>query len=199
MATQDLAAAALEEHRRGRRRLIGAITIALLMVAFLPMLFDAEPQTRELRAPLSIPARDTAAPLPDNLSSQPVAPLAAPRPANGSAPAKAAPQPPPVSADRSVPAAAAPPAAAPAPTPAEVTPLAGFAVQIGAFRDAGRIDELKARLVALQINHFLERRASAQGEVTRLRAGPFKTRAQADAAAARLASHGIQGDVVTLP
>ena len=40
----EISATELELKRRGRRRLIGAITIGLLAIVFLPMIFDSEPR-----------------------------------------------------------------------------------------------------------------------------------------------------------
>jgi DedD protein len=72
-------------------------------------------------------------------------------------------------------------------------------VQLGAFREQKRIDELRRRLSALKINYFLERRPAADGELVRFRAGPFATRAEADKAARTLAANGLTGKVVALP
>jgi DedD protein len=57
----------LELKRRGRRRLIGAIAIALLLVVFLPMFFDSEPRrggADEKEVVLTLPAKEGLPPLP---------------------------------------------------------------------------------------------------------------------------------------
>jgi DedD protein len=67
----ELSAAELDLKRRGRRRLIGAVTIGLLAVVILPMVFDhepksntAQPATAKQEIEIRIPPKDAAAPLP---------------------------------------------------------------------------------------------------------------------------------------
>lgn len=70
MATEkasQISAIELELKRRGRRRLIGAITIGLLAVVFLPMIFDSEPKREKANnqeIAIQIPSRDGQAALP---------------------------------------------------------------------------------------------------------------------------------------
>ena len=40
----EISAAELELNRRGKRRLIGAVTLGALAVVILPMIFDSEPK-----------------------------------------------------------------------------------------------------------------------------------------------------------
>src|SRR5512132_1691626 len=61
-----------EIRRRGRRRLIGAIALVMLLVVFVPMILDSEPRPSQPVAP--IPARDNAPALP---APKPAAPAAA--------------------------------------------------------------------------------------------------------------------------
>lgn len=237
-----------EERQRGRRRLIGAVTIAALMVVFLPMLFDSDPPPRQSNLSLTIPAKDgvSALTIPNQPATQEpskaakATPASAPPNVTAAAPATVPPAtasstPPTVVAGPAAsPSAAAPPArppavvaslepakpaspvappikaappstgAAPASTPATTkpekaeSPLAGFAVQLGAFRDAKRVDDLKKRLADLKINHFLERRDTADGELVRFRAGPFSSRAEAEAIQKKLAANGLEGSIVSL-
>ena len=51
---------ASEIRRRGRRRLIGAIAIAVLLVVFVPMILDSQPRGPRNPPALEIPAKDTA-------------------------------------------------------------------------------------------------------------------------------------------
>ena len=67
----ELSATELELKRRGRRRLIGAATIGLLGIVFLPMIFDGEPKPDPSRLTLGkqeisvqVPAKDSLPPLP---------------------------------------------------------------------------------------------------------------------------------------
>ena len=71
-----------EVKRRGRQRLIGAITLVLLLVVFVPMILDPEPRTKRPEPTLTIPAKDNAPPLPSpapvaEAKSPPAAPVAA--------------------------------------------------------------------------------------------------------------------------
>lgn len=62
----------LPEKKRARRRLVGAIALALAVAVGLPMLLDSEPKPIASDIAIQIPSRDRAAPLP-----MPAAPTAA--------------------------------------------------------------------------------------------------------------------------
>lgn len=174
--------------RRGRRRLIGAIALVMLLVVFVPMILDSEPRPARHAPALEIPSRDNAPPLPE-----PAPPTRAPP-----TPAPAAPAPP-VGAK---PQAEAPKAAlvepVVAPAPAADPPLTGFAVQVGAFRDEARLEEAREKLAAAGVVHYTERLETSSGPLTRLRAGPFATREAAEGALARLKRAAVEGNVVSL-
>jgi len=75
----------LELKRRGRRRLIGAITLGLLAVVFLPMIFDSEPRRsgsamKPQEISVQLPARDGqgALPAPSVAAAPPAAAVATP-------------------------------------------------------------------------------------------------------------------------
>src|SRR4051794_36131924 len=55
---------ASEIRRRGRRRLLGAVTLVLLLVVFVPMILDSEPRPQRSQPSLAIPPKENAAPLP---------------------------------------------------------------------------------------------------------------------------------------
>lgn len=83
----EISAAELEIKRRGRRRLIGAVTIGLLAIIFLPMIFDSEPgrnksatKSGSQEISIQIPPKEGLPPLPapSTASSTPVAPKAPP-------------------------------------------------------------------------------------------------------------------------
>lgn len=190
-----------EIRRRGRRRLIGAIALVMLLVVFVPMVLDSEPRPARNEPATRIPPRDSAPPLP--------APPAAVAPAPSAAPAK-------VGAQSAAPTAEVPKAAAPArpdaavvepvkpqaETPAKVADAAklqGFAVQVGAFRDEAKLKQSREKLAAAGVVHYTERLDSKAGPLTRLRAGPFATRAEAEAALVKLKRATIDGKVVALP
>ena len=89
----EISAAELEIKRRGRRRLVGAVTIGLLAIVFLPMIFDSEPvrnqsptKSGSQEISIQIPPKDGLPPLPapsamSAASVPPKAPVAAPIPA----------------------------------------------------------------------------------------------------------------------
>jgi DedD protein len=185
---------ASEIRRRGRQRLIGAVAIAVLLVVFVPMILDKEPRTDHPEPSLAIPPKDKVEPLPAPAKAR----VAAPAPAE---PAKA-----PVEAPKPAEAPTAP-TAAPKSVPAPVQPLQtaatpkleGFAVQVGAFKDEAKLKQAREKLAAAKIPHYIERRDTPSGELTRLRAGPFPTREAADKALAAMKAASIEGQVVPLP
>ena len=164
--------------RRGRQRLIGAIALVMLLVVFVPMVLDPEPSPTRPEPSLAIPPRDKVAPLPP-VPVEP--PPAAPQPA---APVAAKPPP------------AQPAAKAPA---AAVAKPAGFAVQVGAFRDEALLFQAREKLAATGVAHYTERLDAQGGGLTRLRAGPFPTREAAEAALAKIKLGALDGNVVALP
>jgi DedD protein len=201
-----------EIRRKGRQRLIGAFTIVLLAVVFVPMLLDPEPRKDRKEPVLSIPSKEGMAPLP-----APAAPKAAdaakpvepPRPGEppkaAEAPKVAAVAPkaaefksaakadkPPVKAE----AKPAEPKAPVAPQPAAVPKLEGFAIQVGAFGDEEKLKQAREKLAAAKITHFIERLPTG---LTRLRAGPYGTREAAEKALPALKAAGLDGKVVPLP
>ena len=189
---------ASEIRRRGRQRLIGAVAIAVLLVVFVPMILDSEPRPSHPEPSLTIPPKDKVEPLP---------PPAAARSAD-TAPKVAEAPPPPAKAPDAPKAAETPPKAAPAtppkpavvPAPADAAPkLEGFAVQVGAFKDESKLKQARDKLVAAKIPHYIERRDTSAGELTRLRAGPFPTREAAEKALAVMKDASMSGQVVPLP
>jgi DedD protein len=172
--------------RRGRRRLVGSIALVLVAVIVLPWIFDPQPRQT---APVSvrIPNEDESA----------FKPKAVPKPA----PPKEAPK---VEVKPEAPATQAEdkPAAAPVkpgPDPAEraraEAALANvqFVVPVGAYAEP---EGVVAKLKAARIPYFTEPVATAQGTVTRVRAGPYATRAAAERALKQIKALGFKpGDV----
>ena len=193
---------ASEIRRRGRQRLIGAVVLVALLVVFVPMLLDSQPRTPARDTPaLQIPPKDNPTPLapPKAAATAPEAPKAAtPAPA----PAKDAPAPPEPAKTAPAPAASVavtPPKSASAadPTPAQLK--AGFAVQVGAFRDEAKLKQAREKLAGAGVVHYTERLDSKSGQLTRLRAGPFASREAAEAALVKVRRVALDGKVVPLP
>jgi DedD protein len=178
--------------RRGRRRLIGAVAIAVLLVVFVPMMLDSEPRPARNSPALEIPPKDKVPPLPP-----PAARSATPAP-QATVPVPAAPGEPASPAPASPKAAPAVPAAA-EPAKAAAPALEGFAVQVGAFKDEDKLKQARDKLAAAGIRHYIERRDTQAGGLTRLRAGPFPTREAADQALSAVKAASLDGQVVPLP
>ena len=198
---------ASEIKRRGRQRLIGAIAIAVLLVVFVPMILDSEPRPAKNGPALEIPPQDKAPPLPPPSKKAPAVTPAAPAvtpAAPAVAPVETGAQP---KAEAPAPAQAAPaPAPAPAkPAPAPAKPAAatpkleGFAVQVGAFKEEDKLKAARDKLTAAKVSHYVERVETPNGELKRLRAGPFPTREAADKALASIKAASLDGKVVPLP
>ena len=77
--------------------------------------------------------------------------------------------------------------------------LEGFAVQVGAFKDEDKLKQARDKLTAARITHYIERRDSQSGGLTRLRAGPYPTRDAAEKALAQVKAAALDGQVVPLP
>ena len=184
---------AAEVRRRGRHRLIGAIVIAILLVVFVPMILDSEPQPKRDTPALEIPSKDTPVP--------PAAPATAPAPSKQAAPTatKAAPAPQSAPAPEPAKAAAAPKRPEKVAAAAPMPKLEGFAVQVGAFKDEEKLQEARKRLAFAGISHYVERHDSPTGPLNRLRAGPYPTREAAEKALAQVKAQQLDGQVVPLP
>jgi DedD protein len=70
-----------------------------------------------------------------------------------------------------------------------------WVVQLGAYREAGNIKILLAKLKQMGVPAYTENFESPQGERTRVRAGPFKTREAAEAAKTKIRVIGVDGPV----
>ncbi|MDX2217850.1 MAG: SPOR domain-containing protein [Burkholderiales bacterium] len=249
----------LEVKRRGRHRLIGAITLAVLAVVIIPMVLDSEPRKVSKDLPLSIPAKEGLPPLPApapetakpaveapdaaktaaaDAPATPAATAAAvDKPADKDS-AKAPQKPTEKAADKAVDKPAERVAAKVAEKPAEksadksaqtakvaeskpaqkaektdtkasaktekvseksANKAEGFAIQLGAFSDAEKLAALKAKMKTAKVPVFTETVKTASGSLTRLRAGPYKTREQADKALVQVKKAGVDGQVIPLP
>lgn len=201
--------------RRARRRLIGAIVLVTAIVVALPMLLDTEPRPLGGEVSIKIPPPEKylsrVVPLPPSAEPRPAPPDRAQEPDGKAAPkfaaalgekagpdtAPAPPErkaPPPVPPQRqpAQPDAAAPEGAAAAP------PATGsFAVQVIALSDVEKVKEVREKIAAAGLDSYTEVVHTARGEVTRVRAGPYPTRAAAESAREKLQAAGLSGNIVT--
>jgi len=202
----------LELKKRSRRRLVGAIALALLAIVVLPMVMDHEPrqpaQDIQVRIPSQdaggftsriLPAKPTVTPLPP---AEPDAkPEVKPEPKPEAKPAVKPPEPAKVPEK---------PAAKPA-EPAKETAKAEEArakaalggapvvdqwvVQLGAYKEAANVKQLVAKLKQMGLPSYTEHFDSPQGARTRVRAGPFKSKDAAEKVRERIKSIGVGGTV----
>lgn len=196
---------------RVRERLVGALILVAGVVLLVPAILTgrgsapAEPPAQPMRRE-EFQVID-AAESPDEQILVPEPVVDAPRPAakaesatpvgaNAGAPAKAAPA---ESTALPAPAAKAPARdTSPQQAPAETTPPA-WAVQLGAFSNRQKAEQLVAELRKRRFPAFLfEYRASGK-VLYRVRVGPEQDRARAEEIAARLAKDGFQPVVARHP
>ena len=216
-APEDLVVAAART--QARRRLVGAVLLLAVGVVGFPLLFETQPRPLPQDMPILVPAESPAtraagrvgpaapAPVlpavPADAGVEPVvsAPVASAPAASAARAVAAAPAPVPA-ASRPKPAAATPPAAPVASPPAPAaapTPANGrWVVQVGAYNDMERLRAARAKLQLLGYASYTQDVDSPTGKRTRVRVGPFKSRAEADAVAARVKTAGLQAAVLAL-
>lgn len=220
----EISAAESEIKRRGRLRLIGAITIGLLAIVFLPMIFDSEPARNKSKIKpgsqeisIQIPPKEGLPPLlaPEPIPNAAVASIVLPvaPPAALKAPAKVEittdekrdekkdeKKPDPVTQVAKVAPALAPAlVASPKPVAKAIELSQGFVVQIGAFKDAENAKQIIAQAKVAKLPVYTDSIAISGGTVTRVRVGPFATKQKADSALAQLKLTGSDGKIVPLP
>jgi len=206
----------LQLKRRARRRLIGAVVLVTAIIVVLPMVLDSEPRPAGQEITVQIPSPDS------GIFASKVVPLPAAPDAKAVAKAPEARQPAeearkiavaPAALEPAVPVKEAPkaatekPKAAPAkksskpaakPTKPAAKPAGGkFVVQVIALADAGRAKQMQNQIAAAGIKSYTEVVKTAKGDVTRVRAGPFATRAAAEKAREQLKTLGMNGNIAT--
>lgn len=215
----------LQLKRRARRRLIGAIVLVTAIVVVLPMVLDSEPRPARQEVSVQIPSPESGVftskvvPLPAAPDSRtaskalevkpPAKPpaeekklAAAPPPAAGVAPTPIQETPKETSVPQAGPEAVKPakpaPAARPRPAKRAAKPAAGkFVVQVIALADAAKAKGMQQQIAAAGVQSYTEVVKTAKGDVTRVRAGPFATRAAAEKAREQLKALGMNGNITT--
>ncbi len=225
----ELTAAELELKRRGRRRLLGAVTMGVVAIVVLPMIFDAEPKRKDTarqEIEIQIPPKEGLAPLPTPVAPPPSAADAAPKdlPKTGDKVTPEAPPKPAIVADAPADAKPAPKAVPKADAKTEAKAVAkadpkpekkadtkvadapstkpvagGFVIQIGAYKDAENAKTVVSRMKEAKLPVFTDALAVKTGTVTRVRVGPFPTKEKAESALAEVKLAGVDGKVVPLP
>jgi len=180
--------------RRGRRRLVGAVALVLLAVIVLPMVFDPEPRRSAPPVSVRIPGEDDSA-------FKPKVPPKAPAPKALEKPAPEA-----IAEEKKAGEAkpeqkktpeAKPAARKPEPKATEAERAraeaalanAEFMIPVGAFANP---DPVIAKLAQAKLRYYTETVVTAKGTVTRVRAGPFATKAEAEKALGTLKELGLK-------
>jgi DedD protein len=68
----------------------------------------------------------------------------------------------------------------------------GYVVPLGAYASKENVKQLEAKLAKAKIKHYTETVATANGEQTRVRAGPYPSKAVAESARDKLKSLGFE-------
>jgi DedD protein len=81
----------------------------------------------------------------------------------------------------------------------KVDPRAGrFVVQVGAFSDAARAHEVRLKLEHAGLKTYTQVAETKDGRKTRVRVGPFASKAEADKAAAKIKKLGLPAGMLSL-
>ena len=175
--------------RRARRRLIGAVALAIVVVVLLPMVLDSEPKLGGQDIELRIPDKDKVGEFMPRMGI-PSAPVSVPVSAVASLP---------VVKDQVVAASQVvenklAPAKAVGDMHKEnrqLTPHSGFVVQVGAFANVDTAYQWQKKLNNQNIKVYTEK----VGDKIRVRAGPYDTREAADNVNKKLVAQGLKSTV----
>jgi DedD protein len=182
--------------KRARRRLIGAIALVTLMVVMLPMLLNGEPKPVSQDIVIQIPAQNGGSfasrviPIPEKSGTA----EAAVKPQQIETTTPPPPPAPKPSADKET--------ATTAQGKNEKTPKAeskssAYVVQLAAFSNSDKAKQLQQKLTASGIRAYTEVLKTADGEKTRVRAGPYESRDAAEKALDRMKALGMDGVVTS--
>ncbi len=188
--------------RRARRRLVGAVALVVLAVVILPVLLDQEPRPVTQALTVEIPSRD-GGPFNTRVLPPLSPPPAAPRKA---AEDNATARPESKVAEPAPQARASQKGSAGTTTDKErgKTDVAearraqallndeAYIVPLGAFSNPDNAKQVQDKAASAGIKSYTESLKSAQGEHTRVRAGPFASRGAAEKARDKLKSLGLE-------
>jgi DedD protein len=199
--------------RRAKHRLIGSAVLVLVGVVVFPLLFDQQPRPVSVDIPIEIPDRNKVKPLslpaatPPAIAAEAVKPAppppATPSPAQDieeilpTAPASA-------SAPASVAVSAPKPAPAPVPKVDQVPAKSGadaanrYVVQVGAFAETARAQEVRLKVERAGLKTYTHVADTKEGRRTRVRVGPFATKAEAERAAEKIRRLELPATILTL-
>ena len=207
--------------KRAKHRLLGAALLVLVGVLGFPLLFDKQPRPIAVDIPIEIPDRAKVKPL--SIPAPAVAPKAeepAPVASAPIAPPAAVPTPQAAASDSSRPVAKAEPVLIqkPASAPAKVDDGgkaqalldgkdqtrkadavdARFVVQVGAFADAAKAQEVRQKLEHAGLKTYTQVVETKDGRRIRVRVGPFTGKSEADKAADKIKKLHLPAATLTL-
>ena len=202
---------------------MGAIALVVLIVIVLPIVLDTEPSPVGQDLVVQIPSQEAgkfntrvltpsapgAATPPGDTApgkSEALTPGAAPKDPKADAKAAAKTAPPAVAAEGDVPSALASARIEP-PSPAKDASDAARAkallegkeawvVRLGAFSNQDNVRQLQAKLAAAGVKSYTETGKGPKGDQTRVRAGPFDSKLEAEQAHEKIAAMGIRPGTV---
>lgn len=206
--------------QRARHRLVGATVLVLIGVIGFPLLFDKQPRPIAVDTPIDIPDKNKVPPLampaPPASSITPLAPVVAPA-AVPVAAAASAPQSvvitesaEPTKTVKPEASVVSPPVAAKATEADKVQALlddkvaqepaaAGrFVVQVGAFADPARAREVRLKLERAGLKTYTHVADTKDGQRTRVRVGPFSSKAEAEKTAEKIKKLNLPAGILTL-
>ncbi len=79
-----------------------------------------------------------------------------------------------------------------------ISKAGSFAVQVAALNSSAKVKELQNTLKAAQIQSYTQKVITKTGEVSRVRVGPFATKAEAEKMRAKLVKLGLNGSLIPL-
>ena len=199
-----------ELRRRARRRLVGAIVLALAAAVLVPMLLESDPRPLGEDVSVKIPPVDDGrfvSKVPERSRAPDVSVPPAPKPATVPPPepsppkdvataAPIAPAPkeaPPAEAPKASPAAPVKPVPDDPRKPAPPKPSGAFSVQLAAFADDKGANALANRLKKAGHPAYTEPYNTSRGTLWRVRVGPYPTREAAESARTKLKADGQNG------
>ena len=196
--------------KRARRRLVGSIALVLFMIVALPMVLeDRSAQTPKTPVAISIPSQDGEAFVP---KAEPVAP--APEPQAQPEPVQVAPEPvvtapepapvveekpkqeaPKKEAEAKPAKVEAKPEPVKAPKKEEKKPMpekvsGNYFIQIGVFSDPEKVKQMQAKLSGAGLKSNVDLIDTPKGQKSRLRAGPYSNKSDAEDKLAKVKSLG---------
>ncbi len=205
--------------KRARRRVVGAVTLVILSVVFLPMILDSEPKQEQQEVDILIPSEDLVSEsspwmmpgesfdhdIDANKKSEEPLPFSAPEFSQTDDEStelySASRIPIPSSKPQySKPATQITRTDSPKSDPAKnSSPKAEgtFVIQLGAFADAAKAKQQQQNLAASGVNAYIETIKVGSNEMVRVRVGPFPTRKAAEEGYEKLKKIGLSGVVTS--